>query len=326
MIFNERQIFHSVFVRMAFTVLCILAWIGSGNHAAAGQGRVFSPVQPQPSHTLNLRFSGEQPHPLAMVSGDFDEDGVQDLVIGYGVADGGSIVVLRGNREAIMPQTAAGSHEYINRFLQQSKPLTVKAQPNLLVAADVNGDGHLDLVYATQGSSQLNVMLGDGKGNFLQPFSTRVPGGITALAAYRPGSPVLGEAVIAGYESSGGGRVGLLSFAGAGLSMKATYALPVAPTMFAVENLDADFIPDTAIVAGGQLLVLHGLNAISGRGQLETLPVNGVKAVAAGDFLFDRNSGVQLSVLTSSGEAVILAHQGFDPVRAVESGLGMPMA
>src|SRR5271168_98080 len=95
--------------------------------------------------------------------------------------------------------------------------------------------------------------------------------------------------------------------------MGATYALPAAPSMFAVENLDADFIPDTAIVAGGRLLILHGKGALMGKGKLEPLPVDGVLAVAAGDFLFDRRSGMQLSVVTSAGETMFLAHEGFDP-------------
>jgi len=314
----SQRIFRTFFARTSCILLCVLAWMPLGIHAALGQQRPLTPTQPQPTHKLNLGFSQEQPHPLAMVSGDFDEDGVQDLVIGYGVADGGSIVLLRGNREAIAPQTEAGlraaaRHEYVEPFLPPSNTLSAKTEPGLMVSADVNGDGHLDLVYSTSGSTQLNVALGDGKGNFLAPFSTQVPGGITALAAYRPGPPVPGEAVIAGYESRTGGGVGLLSFSGAGLSISATYALPAAPTTFAVENLDADFIPDTAIVSGGQLLVLHGMNAISGKAKLETLPVDGVASVAAGDFIFDRNSGVQLSVLTSSGETLFLAHQGFNP-------------
>ena len=300
-----------------FSLLIVLACVALFQNAALAQRSPLAQAPPQQSHKLNLQFSGEEPRPLAMVSGDFDEDGVPDLVIGYGVPTGGSIVLLHGNREAITPETetgllSAGRHEYADPFLQRSEPILLTTAPSLLVSADVNGDGHLDLVYATQGGTQLNVMLGDGKGNFLPPIRTSVPGEITALSAYRPGPPVPGEAVIAGYRSRDGGRVELLSFSGAGLSMRATYALPVAPSMFVVDNLDADFIPDTAMVAGGQLLVLHGKDAINGRGQLETLPVNGAESVAAGDFLFDRNSGVQLSVVTSRGETLILAHEGYD--------------
>ena len=302
-------------------IFCASSIFCLANYAALSQLQLHGPrviAPPQTSHRLSIRFEGEQPRPLAMVSGDFDEDGVADLVIGYGMEKGGSFALLRGNREAIAPQTreswlAFGRHEYTDPFLVPVKPIRVKVQPGLMVSADLNGDGHLDLVYATRGGSHLSVMLGDGKGNFQTPINATVPGRITALAAYRPGAPILGEALVVGYESGRTGRVGIMSLGTSGLAMNAAYKLPAAPSMFAVENLDADFIPDTAMVAGGQLLVLHGLYAINGRGQLDTLPFTGVESVTSGQFLFDRHAQNQLSLLTSSGEVMILAHQGFDP-------------
>lgn len=310
---------HPLLTRTSCALLTVLACLVLAPDAALAQQRVNLQAAPPETHSLHLQIPGEQPRPLAMVSGDFDEDGVQDLVIGYSLAEGGSIALLRGNRDAIAPQTqaswlAAGRHEYADAFLQSSKPISLKAAPSFMVSADVNGDGHLDLVYATRGSAQLTVMPGTGQGTFLpQSLSITVPGGITALAAYRPGVPVAGEALIVGYESNLGPRLGIISYGNAGLSMSATYPLPGAATSFAVANLDADLIPDTAIVAGGELLVLHGSNAINGGGQLEVLPVDNAETVTTGEFLFDRHAQLQLSVLTSAGEVLILAHQGFDP-------------
>jgi CSLREA domain-containing protein len=314
----SRLFSYPMFSRVSITLLFTLTCMQLAQNAALGQRRISSSEPSQQSHSLHIQFSGEQPRPLAMVSGDFDEDGVDDLVIGYGSQKGGSIAWLRGNLDAIAPQThaswlAAGRHEYSDAFLQPSKMVSLKTQPSLMVSADVNGDGHLDVVYGSQGSSVLYVMLGTGHGTFLpQPASVTLPGTITALAAYRPGAPTLGEAVIVGYESSRGASLGILNYGATGLSMSATYSLPSAATMLTVANLDADFIPDTAIVAGGELLMLHGKNALSGGGRLETLPISGVKTIAAGEFLFDRHAQLQLSVLTSSGKLVILAHQGLD--------------
>jgi hypothetical protein len=45
---------------------------------------------------------------------------------------------------------------------------------------------------------------------------------------------------------------------------------------------------------------------------LQTLPFTGIQSVIAGQFLFDRHAQTQLSVANSSGEVLILAHQGFD--------------
>ena len=286
---------------------------------AFAQERINTPVLSPIRHSLHLAINGEQPRPLAMVSGDFDEDGVADLVIGYGTVDGGSIAFIRGNREAIAPKTQAGwlaatKGEYVDAFQQSSKAIVVKVEPSLMVSADVDGDGHLDLVYATKGSSQLQVMFGTGKGTFSpKTASITVPGSIATLSSYRPGMPWLGEAITVGAESSRGNTISIVGYGASGLETNATYRLPGAPSMLAVAQLDSDFVPDTAIVAGGQLLVLHGLNAINGRGRLETLPLSGVQSVAAGAFFFDRHLLPQLSVLTSGGEVTFLAHQGFNP-------------
>ena len=61
---------------------------------------------PQP---LSSDTTSEQPtegkleigaSPLSMAKADIDGDGVDDLVIGYGTASGGSIVIYRGNVDA----------------------------------------------------------------------------------------------------------------------------------------------------------------------------------------------------------------------------------
>jgi CSLREA domain-containing protein len=301
-----------------FTVFAALAYVGLSPVSAFAQQHLSPRAPQQTAHSLHLVFDGDQPKPLAMVSGDFDEDGVQDLAISYGQTKGGSILLLHGNLDALAPQTresweAVGQHQYSDPYLQRSKPVSVASQPDLMIAADVNGDGHLDVVYATRGSSQLNVMLGDGKGNFGVPVSTSVAGGLTALAAYRPGPPLFGEAIVAAYQSRTGAKLSLLSYSDTALVARAAYPLPGPATTMTVANLDADLIPDTAIVAGGKLLILHGKTALSGRGSLTTVPISGAESVTAGEFLFDRHAQLQLSVLTTGGDVVILAHNGFDP-------------
>src|SRR5580698_1468335 len=123
------------------------------------------------SQPLHLPLSDATGRPLAMVSGDFDEDGTPDLVLGYSRAEGGILQLLNGNPEAIAPRTetgwlAAGHHEAVDPFVKQAEPIATKTLPELLIAADVNGDGHLDLVYVSRNSSALYVMPGDGHGGF----------------------------------------------------------------------------------------------------------------------------------------------------------------
>ena len=44
---------------------------------------------------------------------------------------------------------------------------TVGAQPVSLIAADLNGDGRLDLVSANVGGDSISVLIGKGDGTFL---------------------------------------------------------------------------------------------------------------------------------------------------------------
>jgi CSLREA domain-containing protein len=297
---------------LIFVLGCVIS------HSTCAKAQRTTAVEPLgASHSLHLQFPGEQPRPLSMATGDFDEDGVNDLVIGYALAKGGSITVLRGNLDALAPQTheswlAAGRHEYSDPYLQNSEPITVDSRPSLMTAADVNGDGHLDLVFATKGGNQLFALFGDGKGNFLSPVSTTVDGAVTALAAYRPGVPFMGEVVVLGQQSNAGAKLSVLSYSSNTWTTQASYPLPGPATAMTVANLDADSIPDTAIVTGGQLLILHGKAALSGQNALTTVPGSDVESVTAGSFLFDRRGLLQLSVLTSSGDVVTLAHEGFD--------------
>ncbi|MBT9332636.1 beta strand repeat-containing protein [Paracidobacterium acidisoli] len=309
---------RSFFAHVPVVLLSVLAGIALCMDTAYGQQNVLASPQQLQTRPLHVQLAGEQPRPLAMVSGDFDEDGVQDLAVGYGLTKGGSILLLKGNLDARAPQTqasweAAGRHQYSDPYLQSSKPVSVAAEPDLMIAADVNGDGHLDVVYATKGSTTLNVMFGDGKGNFRAPVSASVAGGITALASYRPGSPLSGEAIIAGTQSNNGARLSVLTYSGTALTARAAYPLPGAATAMTAANLDADLIPDIAVVAGGKVMILHGKTALSGRGSLTTVPVSGAESVTTGEFLFDRHAQLQLAVLTTSGDVVILAHSGFDP-------------
>jgi hypothetical protein len=250
-------------LRLWFNFVCLFIGISVAVFVISGAAPTLSAQPPttggfRSGHPLHLQFQGEQPRPLAMVAGDFDEDGVGDLAIGYAISSGGSIVLLHGNLDAHAPQSqeswvAAGRHQYSDPYLQTSKPISIASQPGLMVAADVNGDGHLDLVFAAPGSNQIFVMFGDGKGNFLAPIGTSVAGPVTALTAFRPGVPLAGEAIVVGHPSNHGAALSILSGSTGGLAVASSYSLPGSATALSVANLDADSIPDVVQMGTGLL-------------------------------------------------------------------------
>src|SRR5580692_5942315 len=84
-------------VCVVVTVPVILFILLSG---AANQTHAQMAVQGAPrSQPLHLPLSDATGRPLAMATGDFDEDGTPDLVIGYSGTEGGTLQLLHGNPE-----------------------------------------------------------------------------------------------------------------------------------------------------------------------------------------------------------------------------------
>ncbi|WP_348263298.1 VCBS repeat-containing protein [Telmatobacter sp. DSM 110680] len=82
---------------------------------------------------------------------DVNEDGKPDLIVANDDAE--TLTVLLGDGKGTF-------------HLAPGSPIPAGHLPNDIAVADMNGDGHLDLVIANHQSPYLRVLLGDGKGGF----------------------------------------------------------------------------------------------------------------------------------------------------------------
>lgn len=88
--------------------------------------------------------------------GDFDNNGVKDIVEGNFTSGTNKMVLIKGN--------ANGTFQAPIPFEGNSRPLDVKA-------ADFNLDGNLDVVVANQLDATISVVFGNGNGTFQTPVT-----------------------------------------------------------------------------------------------------------------------------------------------------------
>src|SRR5262249_36565557 len=145
------------------------------------------------SSAVSALTSG-QASPLSLASGDFYQDGIASLVVGYAAAGGGVLTLHRGNLDAFAPQStqswqAIGQGQYPPPFLGTATAYQAPTAPDFLVTGEFAGSDHTDLVMASRAGGSLYVFPGDGHGNLGSPQAIALPGPVTALAAGRFGSP-----------------------------------------------------------------------------------------------------------------------------------------
>src|SRR5207248_1812621 len=224
--------------------------------------------------------------PLALASGDFDEDGVPDLISSYtgsaGVPPASFITLHRGNVDSIYPNTHEAEERKARReftdapFLSPAKVFEVATEPDFIGAGDFDADGHLDVVMAARGSNQLYWMAGDGHGGFGAASEVILPGGVTAmtvgeinrrdgLADVVVGIADTGSAGVPPAMNEGAGGTpaypGLLVFEGPEGALKhdpEAISLPAPATSFALGQLDDSYEMDLAVAAGNDLVIVHG--------------------------------------------------------------------
>ena len=171
----------------------------------------------------------------AIATGDFNSDGVPDLVVATPAVNGqapGYLTVLLGNEDGTFTATAANPATGIN--------------PLFIATGDFNGDGNLDLAVANAASNTVTILLGNGDGAFT-PTSATVPTGsdpVSIAVGDFNADGILDLAV----ANATGDNVTVLLGKGDG-TFAPTSTSPVTginPDSIAVGDFNGDGIPDLA--------------------------------------------------------------------------------
>jgi LPXTG-site transpeptidase (sortase) family protein len=227
----------------------------------------------------------------AVTSGDFNNDGLTDLVTADYGAD--TVSILLGNGSGSFGPAASFA---VGNF------------PSSLAVGDFDGDGRQDVATANFGSNDVSVLLGDGTGNF-GPVSNYASGpGAASLSAVDFNTD--GSLDLAVVNSASNSISILLGNGSGGFGAASNFAVGQNPFFLTVADFNGDGLPDVATSNSGSddVSILLG----NGTGSLGAATNFGVavvpQAIAVGDFNGD--SRADLAVPSLSDVVSVLLGNG----------------
>ena len=241
---------------------------------------------------------------------------------GYSDAEGGRLVVQRGNVDAIYPNSPEANArrergEFSAAAFHPARGSLALAQAaDFLGAGDFDADGHWDIVTAARGGTKLCWLRGDGRGNFEAAQVTEMAGSITALAVGQVNRVDGLTDIAVGVAATDGARVLIFeSCAGALRGAPESFPLAAPAVDFAFGELGEDGWRDLAIASGSEVVLVHGRDrklSLDAEQQAKVPPATlsrsvfetEVVSIAVGDFAGDVKQ--ELAALTADGSVRVL--------------------
>jgi predicted outer membrane repeat protein len=249
---------------------------------------------------LLQRLAQGNPSALSVTAADFFQDGTKTLVTGYALGSGGVVSVQDGLQ--MLPRVEEMATK--PAFQSDANYIDLGIRPDFLKSADVNGDAHQDLIVASRGGTSIQVLLGDGHGNFTLRAPIPVKGQITALTPIRS---VTGQRLIAVGVCGQSCSVNLIQSDGTLVA-----AVPVDDKITILEAARFNGTPSEDLIAGGSsnLVLIDGQTALTTSPRIDRLPVSGAVSAITGSFVYDARGYRQIAVLTNDGSLHTLARSG----------------
>lgn len=252
--------------------------------------------------------------PRVMATGDFDADGVDDLI----VAHGGGIVLHRGDINAFAPKTEAAFEairdlRFISPFDENTTSYALPSAADYLLVGDFDRDSKLDITAAARGGNEIFFLRGNGRGSFAAARSMELPGTLTAMAGgdvnRRDG---LADIVV----GIGGDMPSLMVYDSIGnVFANETRTVPVsyAPNIIAIGQLDDNSFMDIAVASDRDVTIIPGGDRDTGSAKPQTLSQYfDIGSMIVGDFFPDRDYRMELALLGNDGMVHIIKRGDLD--------------